>query len=302
MRVVFMGTPDFAVATLDKLVQNNINIVAVVTTADKLGGRGGNQLIESAVKQYAVANSLPILQPLKLKDPVFVSKLEKLKADLFIVVAFRMLPQIVWEMPKIGTFNLHGSLLPKYRGAAPINWAIINGEKETGVSTFFLKHEIDTGDLLFQEKVEIGEDENFGDLYHKMKEIGADLVIKTIQSIQKKEYKPLAQDESQVIHAPKIFSEDCKIEFDQTTQKVHDFIRGLSPIPTAWTIVNGQKLKILKAEKSIEPHHFDVGEFITDNRSYLKISTNDGYIKVLELQLEGKKKMDTKSFLNGYKF
>ncbi len=302
MRIVFMGTPDFAVATLSKLIENEYNVVGVVTTADKHGGRGGNQIIESAVKQYAVANNIPLLQPLKLKDTLFIKQLEKLKADIFIVVAFRMLPTIVWQMPKIGTFNLHGSLLPKYRGAAPINWAIINGEKETGVSTFFLKHEIDTGDLLFQEKIEIGENDSFGNLYHRLKIIGAELVIKTLQSIEKKEYKPLPQDESLVIHAPKIFSENCKIDFDQTTQKVHDFIRGLAPIPTAWTTINDQKLKILSAEKSIEPHHFDTGEFITDNKSYLKISTTDGYIRVLELQLEGKKRMDTKSFLNGYKF
>ena len=235
MKIVFMGTPEFAVPSLDILVKNKYDIVGVVTATDKLGGRGGKQLLESAVKKYAITNNLHVLQPEKLRNPDFIQALRSLEADLFIVVAFRMLPEIVWTMPPLGTFNLHGSLLPKYRGAAPLNWAIINGEKETGVTTFFLKHDIDTGDVIFRESLPIGDDETVGEVHDRMMLLGAETVLKTVQSIdnQSVTYKP--QLDTLATHAPKIFTETCKIDFEKTTNDVHNFVRGLSPFPTAWT-------------------------------------------------------------------
>lgn len=296
-----MGTPDFAVPSLDILVKNGYDVVGVITATDKYGGRGNKKLIESAVKKYAVANNLNILQPKNLKSKRFQAKLKALKADLQIVVAFRMLPISVWDMPPIGTFNLHGSLLPKYRGAAPLNWAVINGDKETGATTFFLKHEIDTGDLLFTTKVAIGEEATVGEVHDELMIKGAALVLKTVQAIESGDYTPIPQDELLVSEAPKIFHETCEIDFEQSTQKVHDFIRGLSPYPTAWTKLDGKKLKIYRAKRLVEAHDFPTGKFISDNKRYLRITTQDGFIELLQLQLQGRKRMDVKSFLNGFK-
>ena len=300
MRIVFMGTPDFAVPSLDILVKNGFEVVAVVTATDKYGGRGGKQLIESAVKKYAVANGLKVLQPKNLKSPTFQAELKALNADLQVVVAFRMLPVAVWDMPSIGTINLHGSLLPKYRGAAPLNWAVINGETETGATTFFLKHEIDTGDLLFTTTIQIGEEATVGEVHDELMLKGADLMLKTVQAIEKGEYTPQPQDESQVSKAPKIFHETCQIDFNQNTQKVHDFIRGLSPHPTAWTVLDGKKLKVFRAKRLLESHDLPIGKFVTDSKKYLRVTTKDGFIELLQIQLQGRKQMDVKSFLNGY--
>lgn len=301
MKIVFMGTPEFAVASLDILIQNNYDVVGVVTATDKLGGRGNKQLIESAVKQYAVQKNIPILQPEKLKNPEFIEILRGWHADLFVVVAFRMLPEIIWTMPRLGTMNLHGSLLPRYRGAAPINWAVINGEKETGVTTFFLKHEIDTGDVLLTDRFPIGEDATAGEVHDKMMQIGAKTLLKSIEMVEKGNYILKPQENTEATHAPKIFTETCEINFNQTTQKVHDFIRGLSPYPTAWTTLDGLKLKVYKSEKEIIPPQYSVGKFVTDNKNFVKVATQDGFIQLLDLQMEGRKRMDVKSFLNGYK-
>lgn len=300
MRIVFMGTPDFAVPSLDILVKNGFEVVAVVTATDKYGGRGGKQLIESAVKKYAVANGLKVLQPKNLKSPTFQAELKALNADLQVVVAFRMLPVAVWDMPSIGTINLHGSLLPKYRGAAPLNWAVINGETETGATTFFLKHEIDTGDLLFTTTIQISEEATVGEVHDELMLKGADLMLKTVQAIEKGEYTPQPQDESQVSKAPKIFHETCQIDFNQNTQKVHDFIRGLSPYPTAWTVLDGKKLKVFRAKRLLESHDLPIGKFVTDSKKYLRVTTKDGFIELLQIQLQGRKQMDVKPFLNGY--
>ncbi len=295
-----MGTPDFAVSSLEKLHQAGYNIVGVVTATDKFGGRGNKKLIESPVKKYAETHDIPVLQPKNLKAPEFVESLRALDADIQVVVAFRMLPEIVWNMPSMGTMNLHGSLLPKYRGAAPINWAVINGEKETGVTTFFLKHEIDTGDMLYQAKMDIGENETAGEVHDRMKELGAEVILKSIQAVDSEEIVLLEQDDTLVSKAPKIFTETCEIDFNQSTESVHNFIRGLSPYPTAWTMFEDKKLKIFKTEKDYEEKPGEVGKMTSDNKHFLKISTKDGYVKVLELQLQGKKRMDVKSFLNGY--
>lgn len=321
MRILFMGTPDFAVPSLEILLDNGYEVVAVVTATDKLGGRGGKQLLESPIKKFAISRGLPVLQPEKLRSPEFLEALRSYNADLQIVVAFRMLPAAVWGMPRIGTFNLHGSLLPKYRGAAPINWAIINGEQETGVTTFFLQHEIDTGDLLFQAKMPIGEDETAGDVHDRMMVLGAELVLKTVKAIEKGSYQPMKQDDSLACHAPKLFHETCGIDFGKTTQQVHDFIRGLSPFPGAWTMVQsplylldgspwnpenwqaiqGVELKILKTQKEAIGHEFTPGHFVTDGKKQLKISTGDGFVQLLELQLQGRKRMAVVDFLNGLK-
>lgn len=296
-----MGTPDFAVPSLDVLVKNGYEVVGVVTVADKMGGRGMKQVLESPVKKYAVEQGIPVLQPEKLRNPEFLAQLRALEADLFIVVAFRMLPEIVWNMPALGTFNLHGSLLPRYRGAAPINWAVINGDTETGVTTFFLQHEIDTGNIIFQDKLPIGENETAGDIHDRMMQLGAGTVLKTVQAIEAGSVPRQAQDDSQVSHAPKIFHETCQINFDQNTAQVHNFVRGLSPFPAAWTTLDELELKVLRTEKEIIEHEHPTGHLFTDGRSYLKYSTRDGYVKVLELQLQGRKRMGVKDFLNGYK-
>lgn len=302
VRIIFMGTPEFAVPSLDILVKNGYEVVGVVTATDKLGGRGGKQLIESAVKKYAVEKGIKVLQPEKLKNPAFLEELKSLNADLQIVVAFRMLPEVVWAMPPKGTFNLHGSLLPKYRGAAPINWAIINGETETGVTTFFLQHEIDTGDIIFQEKMPIGENDTAGEVHDRMMLLGAETVLKTVQMIEKNNIILQKQNDIAATHAPKLFHETCEINFQQTTKKVHDFIRGLNPYPAAWTMLNDLEFKVLKTSKEIISHPLEPGKFISDNKKSLKISTLDGFIHIHELQLQGRKRMDTVAFLNGYKF
>ncbi|MBL7815873.1 MAG: methionyl-tRNA formyltransferase [Saprospiraceae bacterium] len=301
-----MGTPDFAVASLDILVKNGYNIVGIVTATDKLGGRGGKQLLQSAVKQYAVANQLPVLQPEKLKNPEFVTTLRGLNADLFVVVAFRMLPEIVWTMPPLGTINVHGSLLPKYRGAAPINWAVINGETETGVTTFFLKHEIDTGDVIFREKMPIGADETVGDIHDKMMVLGAETLLKTVQAIDNNTVVPQPQPNEAATHAPKIFHETCSIDFTKTVGEVHNFVRGLSPYPTAWTIFNGLKLKIFRTTKEVfdtpQYSEHEVGKILSDGKTYLKVVCSDGFIHLLDVQLEGRKRMLVRDFLNGYQY
>lgn len=306
-----MGTPEFAVASLDALVKAGYNVVGVITAPDKPAGRG-MKLTESAVKKYATEHDLFVLQPEKLKNPTFLKELIGLRADLQIVVAFRMLPEAVWHMPKMGTVNVHGSLLPQYRGAAPINWAVINGEQETGVTTFKLKHEIDTGDILLQESFPIGEDETAGEVHDRMKEIGAQLLVKTVEglvesSLQEQAQSEIANQKSEILkHAPKIFTDTCKIDFSKTVEEVHNLIRGLSPFPGAFTMFNGKMMKIYRSKKEIvtgqaAPSGQTIGEPITDGKTYLKFSCSNGYVHVLELQLEGKKKMMVEDFLRGYR-
>jgi len=301
MRIIYMGTPEFAVPALELLLEKGYNIVGVITATDKYGGRGGKRLIESAVKKFAKEKGLNILQPKNLKAPEFVEEVRALKADLQIVVAFRMLPEVIWNMPEYGTYNLHGSLLPKYRGAAPIHWAVINGEEETGVTSFKLKHKIDTGDLLFQEKTKITHEDTTGDVYERLMHMGADVVLKTVQAVESGEFKLLEQDETRVSKAPKIYHETCEINFDQPAMKVYNHIRGLAPFPTAWTTIDGLECKILKSGVSDEENKdHSPGTIITDNKRYLKVACEDGYIAILEIKMQGKKKMDIKSFLNGY--
>ncbi|MEO6253751.1 MAG: methionyl-tRNA formyltransferase [Ferruginibacter sp.] len=307
LRIVFMGTPEFAVASLDALVKAGCNIAGVITAPDKAAGRG-LQLQQSAVKKYAVENKLRVLQPEKLKNPEFLEELRSLNADLQIVVAFRMLPEAVWNMPPMGSVNLHGSLLPQYRGAAPINWAVINGEKETGVTTFKLKHEIDTGDILLQESFAIAETDNAGDVHDKMKEIGAQLLVKTIKAIAEGNLNETPQSSvvsgqtSIVKHAPKIFTETCQIDWNKTVEEVYNLVRGLAPFPAAFTFLKDKKLKVYKAEKIHKTPNDIVGKFTTDNKTWLHIACNNGYISILELQLEGRKRMDIAAFLRGYHF
>lgn len=305
-RIIFMGTPEFAVASLDALVQAGYNIVGVITAPDKPAGRG-MKMNESAVKKYAVEHNLHVLQPEKLKSPEFIAELKSLNADLQIVVAFRMLPEIIWNMPALGTVNVHGSLLPQYRGAAPINWAVINGEKETGVTTFKLKHEIDTGDILLQESFPVGEDDTAGEVHDHMKEVGAKLLVKTVEGLMnntlvEKPQSSVASSESAVLkHAPKIFTETCKINFSKTVDEVHNLIRGLSPFPGAFTTLHDKMLKIYRSKKEITTQRLPA-EFVTDGKTFLKFACSDGYIHLLEIQLEGKKKMLIEDFLRGYRF
>jgi methionyl-tRNA formyltransferase len=301
LKIVFMGTPDFAVPCLDILVQNGFDIVGVVTASDKIGGRGGKELLQSAVKKYAVAKGLRTLQPEKLRDPDFLAELKSLNADLQVVVAFRMLPEVVWNMPKLGTINLHGSLLPAYRGAAPIHWAVINGEKETGVTTFFLQHEIDTGDILLTSKMSISETETTGDVHDRMMELGAETVLASVKKIQSGDYKLTPQDNSKVSKAPKIHFETCEIDFAQPSQTVYNFIRGMSPFPTAWTTLHGEVLKVYKASKIDEVATHAAGTFVVRGKNQLLVATADAYIALEIIQLQGKKRMDAKDFLNGYK-
>ena len=303
-----MGTPEFAVASLDALVKAGKNIVGVVTAPDKPSGRG-LRVNESAVKKYAVQHNLPVLQPEKLKDPAFLDKLKSLNADLQIVVAFRMLPEVVWNMPRLGTVNLHGSLLPQYRGAAPINRAIMNGEKETGVTTFKLKHEIDTGDVLLREIIPIGEEEAAGELHDRMKKIGAKLLVKTVDGlasgslIEIPQMNPDGSAENVPVlhHAPKIFSNDTEIDWKKPVEQVHNLIRGLSPSPGAYTYLQGRVLKIFKAKKDNSTPNIPPGAHSTDKKTYLKFAALDGYIHVLDVQLEGKKRMPVEDFLRGYR-
>jgi methionyl-tRNA formyltransferase len=304
MRIIFMGTPEFAVASLDALVNAGLNIVAVVTAPDKPAGRG-MQLQQSAVKKYAVGKNLLVLQPEKLKNPSFITALQELKADLQVVVAFRMLPEIVWNMPPMGTINLHGSLLPQYRGAAPINWAVMNGEKETGVTTFKLKHEIDTGNILLQDRFAIGPDETAGDIHDRMKLIGASLLVKTVHSLQQGILKEKTQDEliseSEIKHAPKIFTDTCKINWNDKTDHIHNQIRGLSPYPGALTTLDGKVLKIYSSKKEYSAVNAVPGTMQTDGKTYLRFTCSDGYIYILNMQLEGKKRMAVEDFLRGYR-
>ncbi|SFP71336.1 methionyl-tRNA formyltransferase [Parafilimonas terrae] len=306
LRIVFMGTPEFAVASLEALVNAGCNIVGVITAPDKPAGRG-MQLQQSAVKKYAVEKSLTILQPEKLKNPVFVEQLKSLQADVQVVVAFRMLPETVWNMPPLGTINVHASLLPQYRGAAPINWAIINGETETGITTFKLQHEIDTGNILMQEKMAIGEKETAGELHDKLKELGASLIVKTINEIAKgniKEQQQLTTHNSQLTikHAPKLNTETCKIDWNNNASDIYNLIRGLSPYPAAFTYLNDKVLKIFSAEKETATHNFSNGSFHTDNKTYLKFACADGFIYCSDVQLQGKKRMHIEDFLRGYRF
>ena len=301
IRIIFMGTPEFAVPSLDLLYKAGYNIVGVITAPDKPAGRG-MKLSESEVKKYAVKNNLKILQPDKLKHPDFIEELRQLKADLQVVVAFRMLPEMVWKMPPLGTINLHASLLPQYRGAAPINWAIINGEKETGVTTFKLQQEIDTGNILLQEKIKINDNETAGTLHDKMKSIGAEVLLKTVQQLQNGTLQEHAQSYSSMLRlAPKIFSEDCKINWDQNVEDIFNFIRGLSPYPAAFTFLHGKKLKIFSAEKQQQTGLGSPGDYVTNNKSYLKFAAKDGYISIKELQSEGKKRMNVVDFLRGWR-
>src|SRR5688572_27689062 len=289
LRIVFMGTPEFAVASLDALVKAGGKVVGVVTAPDKPAGRG-MKLQESAVKKYAVENHLKILQPERLKNPQFLEELKSLNADVQIVVAFRMLPEIVWNMPPMGTINVHGSLLPQYRGAAPINRAIMNGESETGITTFRLKHQIDTGDILLQKKIPIGENETAGELHDRMKIVGADLLVETIRKLLKNDLSIISQDQldpALLKHAPKIFTEDCKIDFYKSTAEVHNQIRGLSPFPGAFTTLQNKTCKIYRTEKRLTPPSIAPGNFETDGKTHLSFSCNDGYVDVKELQLEG---------------
>lgn len=302
LHIIYMGTPEFAVPALEILVENGWKIIGVITAPDKPRGRGLN-LMPSPVKEAALKHGLKILQPTNLKSAEFQKELSELKADLQIVVAFRMLPEAVWNMPPLGTFNLHGSLLPNYRGAAPINWAIIKGEKETGVTTFFLKHEIDTGSILFQEKIKILEEDDMGQVYQKLMTLGAQLVLKTVKSIAAGVINPSTQDESKAIHhAPKIFKETCQIDWTQKAISIHNLVRGLSPHPAAWTTWGGKTCKLFKTAVKIETlNQKSPGEYETDGKSYLRFQTGEGIIEVLELQLEGKKRMKITELLRGYK-
>lgn len=308
LRVVFMGTPEFAVASLEAIHQSQHKIVGVVSTPDKPAGRG-KKLRASAVKNYAIQHALPILQPEKLRNPEFIQELQALKADIFVVVAFRMLPKIVWDMPSLGTFNLHASLLPQYRGAAPINYAIINGEKESGITTFFINENIDTGDIIEQVKVKIDPDDDAGVLHDKLMKLGSTLVVKSLDLLTLGNLSPQAQvelvsDEKNLKPAPKIFKEDCKIKWTESGQNIHNLIRGLSPYPGAFTRFQmGSKTyqcKIFKSSiETIKNTNLSPGTITTDEKTYLKIACSDAILNIHELQWEGKKRMKTEELLRG---
>jgi len=311
MRIIFMGTPEFAVPSLSLLYKNGYEIVGVITAVDKLAGRG-KKLSESAVKKFAIQNGFPLLQPENLKDPDFIQQLENLNADLQIVVAFRMLPEIVWKMPRLGTFNLHASLLPQYRGAAPINWAIINGESESGLTTFFLDKQIDTGEIIFNEKILIRPDETLGELHDEMMIKGAELALKTTKAIQEGKVKLRKQNlflsnEAEIKPAPKIHKTDCKINWNNDSLSIYNLVRGLCPYPAAFSEFvssdDNKKIifKIFKVSVEENNHELPSGTILTDNKSFLKIAINDGFIYIIELQLSGKKKMNISDFLRGFK-
>lgn len=303
LRIVFLGTPDFAVASLKALVEAGANIVAVVTTPDKPAGRG-KKLSESAVKQYARTQDLPVLQPEKLKNPEFLEELASYKADLQVVVAFRMLPVVVWDMPPMGTINVHGSLLPQYRGAAPINRAIMNGETETGVTTFKLKHEIDTGDILLQEKVSILPEDNVGSLYEKLMKAGAELLVTTVKGIAAGDLKEIPQADIAEEHlkaAPKIFKEDTLIDWNKSATEIHDHIRGLSPYPVAYTILADKVFKIYRSHVELDSHEKEAGSYDTDGKTYLRFAAPDGWVYADEVQQQGKKRMLVEDFLRGFR-
>lgn len=303
-RIIFMGTPEFAVETLRALVDKAYNIVAVVTVPDKPAGRG-QKLRASAVKEYAVSQNLPVLQPEKLKDEAFLSELKSYKADLQIVVAFRMLPEVVWAMPRLKTFNLHASLLPNYRGAAPINWAIINGDDKTGVTTFFIQHEIDTGNIIAQEEVAIGPNMDIGELYEQLMTIGAQLVTNSVDAIVEERVCPKKQDEGLAMNpAPKIFKADCQIEWNKEALKVHNLVRGLSPYPAAWSVItNGEKEISVKVYKTLvgDPCDAPVGT-INTTKNQLFVATASGWLEIVEIQMAGKRRMKTADVLRGFSF
>jgi methionyl-tRNA formyltransferase len=298
-KIIFMGTPDFAVPVLEAILNAGFKVSAVVTAPDKYGGRGKNQLLESSVKKFAQSKKLQVLQPTNLKNPAFINLLKKLEPTLQIVVAFRMLPKEVWEIPELGTFNLHASLLPAYRGAAPINWAIINGEKVTGVTTFLIDSKIDTGAILLQSKVAIEEDDTAGTLHNKLMKEGAKLVILTISGLINKSIEPKSQNSNDLSLAPKIFREDCKIDFKRKSLEIYNFVRGLSPYPGAWAEINGKDIKIFKGKIETATQGKIPGSIVTDNKSYLGLATSDGIYKILELQIPGRKKMDMVDFIRG---
>lgn len=296
-----MGTPEFAVASLNALVEAGCNVVGVVTALDKPAGRG-MQLQQSAVKQYAVSKNIPVLQPEKLKAPAFLDELAALKADLQVVVAFRMLPEVVWNMPPMGTINVHGSLLPHYRGAAPINWAIINGESATGVTTFQLQHAIDTGNMLMQEVIPITDTMTAGELHDTMKMVGANLLVETIKGLVAGSIQAKPQhDAADLKHAPKLFTSNCTIDWHKPVHEVYNLMRGLSPYPGALTQLNGKILKIYRAEKIMKTVAETPGTFVSDNQTHIDVACTDGYLRLTEIQLEGKKKMAVSDFLRGNK-
>ncbi len=308
LNIVYMGTPEFAVAPLDLLLKQGYHISAVVTSPDKPAGRG-LKLCESPVKRYAIANGIPLLQPSNLKSPEFIEELKRIKPDLQIVVAFRMLPEVVWKLPPSGTFNLHASLLPQYRGAAPINWAIINGEKKTGVTTFFINENIDTGNIIMSEEVPILPDETAGELHDKLMNIGSEVVLKTVKSIEENNVKTVLQQSMisniEIKPAPKIFRNHCRINWNNSADKVYDRIRGLSPYPSAYTELlspqgNQYCLKIYKCEKEHTIHNLDAGSICTNCRTHLSIAVTDGFINLQEIQLQAKKKMTIAEFLCGF--
>lgn len=304
MRIIFMGTPDFAVASLKALLDAGENVVAVITSPDKPAGRG-QKLHQSAVKEFALANNLPVLQPEKLKNIDFLATLKSYKADIQVVVAFRMLPEVVWNMPSLGTINVHASLLPQYRGAAPINHAIINGEKESGVSTFLLQHEIDTGNILLSTKAKIDDNDNAGSLHDKLMVAGAETLIKTIKGFKDQTLIPMPQEDvitENLKHAPKIFKEDCKIDWNNTSENVYNKIRGLSPYPASFTSIDNKVLKIYEASKEENTINLPIGEYTTDKKSYIKYASADGLINLKTIQIEGKKRMTVEEFLRGYRF
>ncbi|MFZ4455894.1 MAG: methionyl-tRNA formyltransferase [Bacteroidales bacterium] len=310
LRIVFMGTPDFAVASLKALVEGGYNIVGVITMPDKPAGRG-YEIMYSPVKNFALENNLRLLQPNKLKNSEFIEELRSLKADLQIVVAFRMLPEIVWNMPHLGTFNLHASLLPQYRGAAPINWAIINGEKETGITTFFLTHEIDTGLVIYQERIAIDDQDNAEIIHDKLMLKGADLVCKTVDLVLSGDPQTISQEEmsanqNELKPAPKIYKETCRIDWSKDVITIYNFVRGLSPYPTSWSELvdlDGKRtmVKIYSTSKIEESHSFVFGTIRTDGKHSLDVSVDKGFIRIQSLQLAGKKRMNVDEFLRGFK-
>jgi len=304
VRIVFMGTPDFAVGILKSLLDHKFNVVGVITAPDKPKGRG-RKLNQSAVKIFAVAQQLLVLQPKNLKSTDFIEKLSELNANLQIVVAFRMLPKVVWQLPSLGTFNLHASLLPEYRGAAPINWAIINGETKTGVTTFFIDEKIDTGEIILQDAIDIDINDTAGDLHDKLMNIGSRLVIKTVNLIQQGNVKTIKQPTKEEKPAPKIYKETCKIDWSEPIDTIYNKIRGLSPYPASWTIIDNQneniEAKIYSASKTFEEHQYSIGRIIT-TKTELKIAVKEGFILINEIQLPGKRKMNIKDLLNGYVF
>ena len=294
-----MGTPEFAVPSLEALVVAGYPVVGVVTATDKYGGRGGKQLLESPVKRAAAQLGIPVLQPTNLKSTEFQNALRALGADLQIVVAFRMLPEAVWDMPPLGTFNLHGSLLPKYRGAAPINWAVINGERETGATTFYIRHAIDTGDILLQSRQPIGANDTAGDVHDRMMVDGADLVVRTVDLIAAGEDRPRRQDDTAATPAPKLDREMARIDFSRPVGEVHNFVRGLSPWPAAWTEYDGRQLKLIRTQVREEAHALAPGTVRTDGDSFLWVAAPGGFLVVDSLQLAGRKRMETADFLRG---